>query len=43
MESRVIGGAPFAIIDSGELSGWAMREGPDLLTLPIARAVDSAD
>jgi hypothetical protein len=42
-ESRVIGGAPFAIIASGELVGWALREGPDLDILPITRVTDVAD
>ncbi len=42
-ESRVIGGAPFAIIASGELAGWALREGPDLKILPITRVRDAAD
>jgi len=43
VESRVVGGASFAIIASGELAGWALPEGPDLQILPIARALDAAD
>ena len=42
-ESRVIGGARFAIIASGELAGWALAEGPDLQVLPVSSVPDVVD
>ncbi|MDQ3689732.1 MAG: Ig-like domain-containing protein [Chloroflexota bacterium] len=41
-ESRVVGGFPFSIIASGELAGWALREGPGLRAIPAARTRDAA-
>ena len=41
-EIRVVGGARFAIIASGELAGWALAEAADLHLLPITIVPDSA-
>ncbi len=42
-ESRLVGGARFAIVASGELAGWALAEGPQVQVLPLAPAPDAAD
>ena len=42
-EDRVIGGAGFAIVASGEFAGWALAEGSGLRIVPIPRAPDAAD
>ena len=41
-ETRVVAGARFAVIASGELAGWALAEGPDLLVMPATRVPETA-
>ena len=41
-EARVVAGARFAIVASGELAGWALAEGPDLVVMPATRAPETA-
>jgi Big-like domain-containing protein len=43
IETRVVAGARFAVIASGELAGWALAEGPDLLSMPATRLPETAD
>jgi len=41
-ETRVVGGARFVIVASGELAGWALAEAADLHLAPITVPSDSA-
>jgi hypothetical protein len=42
-ESRAVGGAQFAVVAEGDLTGWAFAQGPSVQVLPVTGGPDTVD